>query len=489
MENISESQEPVSVSYQGDSLSKHRLWYRYSRWLMILALLIADLGSIILVIVIAIGIRTVFLGNVVLAPFFQIITLIAIFPCLYFLQGLYPAIGISPVDEMRRLTIGTSLGFIALILIVFLMHIPHFYSRTVFILSWVLALGFVPLARYLVRKVFIKTGIWGEPIAVIGPENQIKEISKHLNHDPYIGLRPVVSYKHERSTKSLGEDYSENSIHSLTSICKANHVRCAIITNSDLFAPIEVDLRSIEDIFERIIWINLADKQELLWISFMNLGGMAGIEKKHELAKSWARTQKRVFDLFGSFIGLLILSPFLAIVAVLIKLDSSGPVFYRQTRVGKDGKNFKMLKYRTMYQDADQELDEYLKDNQELQQEWEDFQKLKQDPRITRVGYFLRLYSIDELPQLWNVLKGEMSLVGPRPFMPQQRELHANTYHRYIRIRPGLTGMWQVYGRSELQYDFRIQMDEYYFRNWSIWLDLYIMIRTPWVVIRKIGAY
>jgi Undecaprenyl-phosphate galactose phosphotransferase WbaP len=381
------------------------------------------------------------------------------------------------------------LGFIALILIVFLMHIPHFYSRTVFILSWVLALGLVPLARYLVRKVFIKIGIWGEPIAVIGPENQINEISKHLNHDPYIGLRPVVSYKHERSTKSLGEYYSENSIHSLTSICKANHVRCAIITNSDLFAPIEVDLRSIEDIFERIIWINLADKQESLWISFMNLGGMAGIEKKHELAKSWARTQKRVFDLFGSFIGLLILSPFLAIVAVLIKLDSSGPFFYRQTRVGKDGKKFQMLKYRTMYQDADQELDEYLKDNQELQQEWEDFQKLKQDPRITGVGYFLRLYSIDELPQLWNVLKGEMSLVGPRPFMPQQRELHANTYHRYIRIRPGLTGMWQVYGRSELKYDFRIQMDEYYFRNWSIWLDLYIMIRTPWVVIRKIGAY
>jgi len=185
---------------------------------MILALLIADLGSIILVIVIAIGIRTVILGNVVLAPFFQIITLIAIFPCLYFIQGLYPAIGISPVDEMRRLTIGTSLGFIALILIVFLMHIPHFYSRTVFILSWVLALGFVPLARYLVRKLLIKIGIWGEPIAVIGPENQIKEISKHLNHDPYIGLRPAVSFKQERSTKFLDKDYSEKSTHSLTSI-------------------------------------------------------------------------------------------------------------------------------------------------------------------------------------------------------------------------------------------------------------------------------
>ncbi|MFC2043231.1 undecaprenyl-phosphate galactose phosphotransferase WbaP [Chloroflexota bacterium] len=489
MKIISESQEPDIVSFQDDSHQKQRLWYRYSRWLMILALLIADMGSIVLVIAFAIGIRTVILGNVVLTPFFQITTLIAIFPCLYFLQGLYPAIGISPVDEMRRLTIGTSLGFIALILIVFLMHIPHFYSRTVFILSWVLALGFVPLARYLVRKVFIKTGIWGEPIAVIGPENQIKEISKHLNHDPYIGLRPVVSYKLERSTKNFGEGYSEKLIHSLTSICKANHIRCAIITNSDLSSSLKVDLHSIEDIFERIIWINLVDNQESLWVSFMNLGGMAGIEKKHELAKSWARTQKRGFDLFGSIIGLLILSPFLAIVAILIKLDSYGSVFYRQTRVGKDGKNFQMLKYRTMYQDADQELDEYLKDNQELQQEWENYQKLKQDPRITRVGYFLRLYSIDELPQLWNVLKGEMSLVGPRPFMPQQRELHANTYHRYIRIRPGLSGMWQVYGRSELQYDFRIQMDEYYFRNWSIWLDIYIMIRTPWVVIRKIGAY
>jgi Undecaprenyl-phosphate galactose phosphotransferase WbaP len=356
-------------------------------------------------------------------------------------------------------------------------------------LSWVLALGFVPLARYLARKIFIKIGIWGEPIAVIGPEDQIKEISKHLNHDPYIGLRPVVSYKQERSTKIFGEDYSKKSIHSLTSICKANHIRCAIIANSDLFASIELDLHSIEDYFERIIWVNLAKNQESLWVSFKNLGGMAGIEKKYELAKSWARTQKRMFDLFGSVFGLLVLSPFLALIAVLIKLDSSGPVFYRQTRIGKNGNNFQMLKYRTMYQDADQELDKYLKDSQELKQEWENYQKLKQDPRITRVGYFLRLYSIDELPQLWNVLKSEMSLVGPRPFMPQQRELHATTYHRYIRIRPGLTGMWQVYGRSELQYDFRIQMDEYYFRNWSIWLDIYIMIRTPWVVIRKIGAY
>jgi len=398
MDIISESQEPVSVSYQGDSIPKHRLWYRYSRRLMILALLIADLASIIFVIVIAVGIRTAVLGNVVLAPFFQIATLIVIFPCLYFLQGLYPGIGINPVDVMRRLTIGTSLGFTGLILIVFLMHIPHFYSRIVFILGWVLALGFVPLARYLVRKVFIMIGIWGEPVAVIGPENQIKEISKHLNHDPNIGLRPVVSFKQERSTKFFGEDYSEKSIHSLTSICKVNHIRCAIISNSDLFAPIEVDLHSIENIFERIIWINLANNQESLWVSFMNLGGMAGIEKKHELAKSWARTQKRMFDLFGSVFGLLVLSPFLAIVAVLVKLDSSGPVFYRQTRVGKDGKNFQMLKYRTMYQEADQELDEYLKDNQELQQEWENYQKLKQDPRITRVGYFLRLYSIDELP-------------------------------------------------------------------------------------------
>ncbi|GAG84768.1 unnamed protein product, partial [marine sediment metagenome] len=205
--------------------------------------------------------------------------------------------------------------------------------------------------------------------------------------------------------------------HSLTSMCKANHIRCAIFTSSDLFASIEVDLHSIEDIFERIIWVNLAKNQESLWVSFKNLGGMAGIEKKYELAKSWARTQKRMFDLFGSVFGLLVLSPFLALIAVLIKLDSSGPVFYRQTRVGKNGNNFQMLKYRTMYQDADQELDEYLKDSQELRQEWENYQKLKQDPRITRVGYFLRLYSIDELPQLWNVLKSEMSLVGPRPFV------------------------------------------------------------------------
>jgi lipopolysaccharide/colanic/teichoic acid biosynthesis glycosyltransferase len=148
-----------------------------------------------------------------------------------------------------------------------------------------------------------------------------------------------------------------------------------------------------------------------------------------------------------------------------------------------------MLKFRTMYEDADQKLDEYLTSNSMFQDEWDSYQKLKDDPRITPVGRILRLYSIDELPQLWNVFNGDMSLVGPRPFMPEQKDLHADTFHHYIRLRPGLTGMWQVYGRNDVSYEFRVLMDEYYFRNWSIWLDIFILIRTPWVVIRRLGAY
>ena len=181
---------------------------------------------------------------------------------------------------------------------------------------------------------------------------------------------------------------------------------------------------------------------------------------------------KRFFDFAVAISAIIVCAPVMIFIALLICLLIGRPVLFRQKRPGLNGKPFILLKFRTMTEDRD-----------------EHGNLLPDVKRLTRHGQFLRSTSLDELPELFNVLKGEMSLVGPRPFMPQQRELHANTYHRYIRIRPGLTGMWQVYGRSELQYDFRIQMDEYYFRNWSIWLDLYIMIRTPWVVIRKVGAY
>jgi Undecaprenyl-phosphate galactose phosphotransferase WbaP len=183
------------------------------------------------------------------------------------------------------------------------------------------------------------------------------------------------------------------------------------------------------------------------------------------------------------------LAPILGLITLMVKLGSPGPVFYLQKRLGKHGKVFEMLKFRTMYLNADQMLALYLAQNPEMKAEWNCHQKLVRDPRITPVGTLLRRFSLDELPQLWNVLVGDMSLVGPRPIMLGQRELYGENFQHYVRTQPGLTGLWQVSGRSDTSYADRVALDEYYVRHWSIWMDLYILFRTVWVVIKHSGAY
>ena len=177
------------------------------------------------------------------------------------------------------------------------------------------------------------------------------------------------------------------------------------------------------------------------------------------------------------------------ILAILIKLDSPGPVFFRQTRIGRFGRKFTIYKFRTMVQNADQELQNYLKKFPELKAEWLATQKLKQDPRLTGLGALLRKTSLDELPQLWNIFIGDMSLVGPRPIVDSEVKKYGKCFDYYIQVRPGLTGLWQVSGRNNTTYERRVELDEYYVRNRSLKLDLEILLKTIKVVLKQDGAY
>jgi len=181
--------------------------------------------------------------------------------------------------------------------------------------------------------------------------------------------------------------------------------------------------------------------------------------------------------------------PVFLMVAIAIKLNSRGNVVFGHRRYGKDGKAFQALKFRTMVTDADRILKTYLERHPELMQEWQRDHKLKGDPRITGVGRWLRRYSLDELPQLVNILLGQMSLVGPRPIVKSEIDRYADSYDLYTRVPPGLTGLWQVSGRNNTTYDQRVAFDEYYIRNWSIWMDLYILARTFQAVLFAHGAY
>lgn len=177
------------------------------------------------------------------------------------------------------------------------------------------------------------------------------------------------------------------------------------------------------------------------------------------------------------------------ILVFLIKLDSPGPVFFRQVRIGRFGRKFPVYKFRTMVQNADRVLQDYLDKSPELKAEWLATHKLKQDPRVTRLGVLLRTWSLDELPQLWNIIIGDMSLVGPRPIVDAEVEKYGKCFELYIQVRPGLTGLWQVSGRNNTTYERRVELDDYYVRNRSLKLDLQILLKTVLVVLKKDGAY
>jgi len=187
---------------------------------------------------------------------------------------------------------------------------------------------------------------------------------------------------------------------------------------------------------------------------------------------------------------LITLLPLLATIAALIKISSPGPIFYTHERIGRYGKKFKVIKFRSMVVNADKILEEYLAHNEKAREEWLATRKLKNDPRITRIGKFLRKYSLDELPQLWNVLKGEMSLVGPRPVARDELvQFYKKHTVYYILVRPGMTGLWQISGRSDTSYDERIQLDVHYVKNWTIFLDFKILLKTAQIVLLGKGAY
>jgi Undecaprenyl-phosphate galactose phosphotransferase WbaP len=221
----------------------------------------------------------------------------------------------------------------------------------------------------------------------------------------------------------------------------------------------------------------------------LDFGGVLGLEERHYELNNIEVWQIRFLDLLLILLMLPVLVPLFLCIITAIKLDSKGSVFYRQTRIGKGAREFKVIKFRTMVMDADNVLSKYLEDNPELLAEWIANHKLKHDPRITRTGRLLRKTSLDELPQIWNVVIGEMSLVGPRPIVTDEIQRYGARFKYYTQVPPGITGLWQVSGRNDLKYKQRVRLDEYYVRNRSIWMNLFILIRTISVVIRREGAY
>jgi Undecaprenyl-phosphate galactose phosphotransferase WbaP len=475
-----------------------RLTRRNSRALMGVVLACSDAASILVAEWIAIALR-VALGYLLpssilsrlawgeafsrspeLAHSFELVSL---FLLVYAWRGLYPAIALSPTQEIRRLTITTSMAFLALATFMFILRTSLLYSRSIFALAWMLALILVPTARFMVRKTLARFTLWGEEVAVIQVGKAQFDLVAHLEANPEVGLRPALVVEMDPQSS-----ITDQSLMQLAGHCR-DRLGCAIVVSNGSLNEIAETVDRFRDIFMRVIVVDGRDRPRLNWEAAVDMAGVAGLEVRHNLLNRWAQVNKRAMDIVLSTLGIVVCAPLFLLLAVAVRLDSAGPVFFRQRRVGKDARLFGMLKFRTMVKDAEQELAEVLDSDPAKKLEWERFQKLRDDPRITRVGKLLRRYSLDELPQVWNVFRGEMSLVGPRPYFPEQEAAYGHGYENYVRVRPGITGLWQVSGRAGSPFADRIVLDETYVRTWSIWVDVYILAMTPAAVLSRNGAY
>jgi len=405
------------------------------------------------------------------------------------IRGLYDPINRGPVNELQSISVATSMIFLFLISLSFILRTSATLSRFVIFLSWILALGLIPLGRSITRSIFSKTQWWGEMVAIVNLGSPTFDFAHHLIRHPKSGARPAV-----RIDLGLSEDGEpvdlQSKIHDLrASGVYPQRISCAMFVFEGPFLRTWHILNEFNDIFSRIILVGIAPEQRLNWLGAIDLAGVPGLEIRHNLLDQRAQIIKRIIDIVLSILLLILLLPLFLLIAILIKIDSTGPVFFRQARVGIGGKIFDMWKFRTMHTEAEGALDILLEADPTVKSEWDKYQKIKNDPRMTRLGRLLRRLSLDETPQFWNVLKGEMSIVGPRPYFPDQREAYGPSHASYIRVRPGITGLWQVSERNKATFADRAIIDAEYVRNWSIWFDLYILAKTPWVVLRGDQAY
>ena len=407
------------------------------------------------------------------------------------LLGLYPGYGLDPAEQLRRHTYATFATLAILAILALGFQIGDSLSRLLLALVFLGLLVLSPFVQHLVKLQMKKADLWGQPVVVLGYSEAGADVVRLLREEWELGYDPVAVFDYRLDTVGeITEDVGDR--HVLAAVVDLAREHCA---HTAVFAMPHVRREHLAK------FVELASLSFRRVIVMPNLGGITnsavvardfagsfGVEIKYNLLDPWARRFKRVLDLLGALIGGLLISPILAAIIVLIKLDSPGPAFYGHQRIGVGGKHFRCWKFRTMHRDAERLLEECFRGNPHLRAEWEANQKLRDDPRVTRVGRFLRKTSLDELPQLYNVLRGEMSLTGPRPIVDAEVSKYGTVYGLYKRIRPGMSGLWQISGRSGISYSERVAMDSHYVRNWSCWLDLIILARTIKTVVLGRGA-
>ena len=412
------------------------------------------------------------------------------FVLLNFELGLYPGVKLSPVEEMRRLAVSVTCIFVVWAVGVEVLNHAPGIQRWFLLLVYGACLFTLPIGRSWVRRLLGKYTNWGIPALVCGDDAAAVRVYHWLANNHHLGLRPVGVIGN-RAMLDVGPDdkWYAGSWSDTQDVAEKRGVFWAVVVPpEDRSAAIS---SLIADYLYTIPQVHVLSELTGLpdhW-NPQQLDGLSGIHLQQNLMLPLPRLTKRVMDFAASVLGGIALLPLLFYLAIAVKMSSRGPIFYSHERIGRYGRRFKAWKFRTMFQDSSHKLEQYLDEYPEAREEWERDHKLKFDPRITRIGRFLRKTSLDELPQLWNVILGDMSLVGPRPIVTAEIAKYGQYYGLYTMVKPGITGLWQVSGRNNTTYDERVQLDSYYVRNWSPWIDVVLLFKTIRIVLFARGAY
>lgn len=468
--------------------------------------LIADLASAALAFYAAYQLRYGFeLGGAILAndrePFGTflrpLIVSVILVLLIFSLRGIYRfRRGSSLLDDMLRVSGGFTTVMAGVVLLAFFLRFAP--SRLVFLYAWILGILFMIGHRVLARsaqRALWKRGIGVDRVLVVGEGQTGRRIMQAISGSPHLGYQ-LAGFAGPDDLGARINVATEGGVHCLARLGGSSDVP-GIVARHDIdeviILPGVGSDASVLDIVrqcrEGVVQFRLVPdvlQFSLDRVQLSEIGGVPIIGIKDASIRGWNAFWKRSIDILTACTVLVLAAIPMILVALIVRNDTPGPILYRQTRIGKDGKPFTMLKFRCMVRNADEMWADLLAVTADADGR---LFKLKVDPRMTRSGRWLRRYSLDELPQFLHVLTGEMSVIGPRPPLPLEVESYEEWHHQRFLVKPGLTGLWQVNGRSTLTFDEMVRLDLYYAENWSPWMDIKIMLRTLPAVLLGRGAY
>lgn len=394
---------------------------------------------------------------------------------------------------MERLFFSCLEGTVLAIILMFFAQVSGQVSRLFVILYTVLAFVLMALIRVISSKAMKKVKAFQIPVLIAGAGKTAELVVRQILRDSGMRYRVVgfLEDRHPVDAKVYGFPVL-GGFGNMEEVIQETGVRTVLIAApglpqdelSDLIYRAQSLVKQV-DVIPNLVAVPMSN---VTAESFFDAKIMV-LHIRNNLASHWNQLLKRLFDILATVVGGILISPILLTIAFWVYYDSPGPVIFKHRRVGRNGKEFNCYKFRSMCVNSKEVLEHLLATDPEAKAEWDKEFKLKNDPRITKSGAFLRKTSLDELPQLWNVLKGEMSLVGPRPIVQKEIPRYGVYFKEYTMVRPGITGIWQTSGRNDVDYPERVQMDNWYVHNWNLWLDLVLLWRTFRVVAECNGAY